>query len=96
MYWASRGVGVVRGHWGQQGCRGHQGVSGGIRVAGELEAQPHLAPVQGLSTPTGRGHWGPVGGVGVLGALGWQVDWEPDHIGPQSRVPAFPLVPLGE
>ena len=30
------------------------------------------------------------------GALGWQVDWEPDHIGPQSRVPALPLVPLGE
>ena len=26
----------------------------------------------------------------------WQEDWEPDHIGPQSRVPALPLVPLGE
>ena len=36
-------------------------------------------------------------GVGVLGLhWGWQVDWEPDHIGPQSRVPALPLVPLGE
>ena len=23
------------------------------------------------------------------------MDWEPDHIGPQSRVPALPLVPLG-
>ena len=33
---------------------------------------------------------------GVRVALGWQVDWEPDHIGPQSRVPALPLVPLGE
>ena len=26
----------------------------------------------------------------------WQEDWEPNHIGPQSRVPAPPLVPLGE
>ena len=26
----------------------------------------------------------------------WQVDQEPDHIGPQFRVPALPLVPLGE
>ena len=26
----------------------------------------------------------------------WQVDQEHDHIGPQSRVPALPLVPLGE
>ena len=26
----------------------------------------------------------------------WQVDWEPDHIGPQSRVPALPLVSLWE
>ena len=27
--------------------------------------------------------------------LGWQVDWEPDYIGPMSRVPALPLVPPG-
>ena len=26
----------------------------------------------------------------------WQEDWKPDHIGPQSRVPALPPVPLGE
>ena len=32
---------------------------------------------------------------GIRGVLEWQVDWEPDHIGPQSRVPAVPLVPLG-
>ena len=32
---------------------------------------------------------------GCRGVLGWQVDWEPNHIGPQSRVPALPLVPLG-
>ena len=37
----------------------------------------------------------PRGCRGVRDALGWQVDWEPDHIGPQSRVPALPLVPLG-
>ena len=28
--------------------------------------------------------------------LEWQVDWEPDHIRPQSRVPALPLVSLEE
>ena len=43
---------------------------------------------------------GPLGGIrgvgDVRGVLGWQVHWEPDHIGPQSRVPASPLVPLGE
>ena len=43
------------------------------------------------------GAFGESRGVGgVRGALGWQVDWEPDHIGPQSRVPVLPLVPLGE
>ena len=26
----------------------------------------------------------------------WQDDWEPDHIGPQMRVQALPLIPLGE
>ena len=43
-------------------------------------------------------------GVGALGTpkgvsgvyWGWQVDWKPDHIEPQSRVPALPLVPLRE
>ena len=36
------------------------------------------------------------GVYGVSGVyLGWQVDWEPDHIGPQSMVPALQLVPLG-
>ena len=33
---------------------------------------------------------------GVRGILGWQVDWEPDHIGPHSRVPALPLILQGE
>ena len=43
------------------------------------------------------GHHGGVGGVGgVQGVLGWQVDWVPDHIGLQSRVPVLLLVPLGE
>ena len=48
-----------------------------------------------------RGHWELLG-VGVLGTSGgvrgvlwWQVDWKPDYIGPQARVPALPLVPLG-
>ena len=32
----------------------------------------------------------------IWSAIWWQEDWEPNHIGPQSRVPALPLVPLGE
>ena len=47
-----------------------------------------------------RGHFGSIRGIrgcrGVRDVLGWQVNWEPNHIGPQSRVPALPLVPLGE
>ena len=49
------------------------------------------------------GLWGVLGHQGASGVRrcqgcigGWQVDWEPDHIGPQSRVPALPLVPLRE
>ena len=34
--------------------------------------------------------------MGCRGALEVAVDWEPDHTGPQSRVPALPLVPLRE
>ena len=51
-----------------------------------------LSLVQGPSTPTGRdvgGIRGPAWGVGASGGQqgcrgngGWQVDWEPDHIGP--------------
>ena len=47
-----------------------------------------------------RGHLGSPRGVGAVrgcrGVLGWQVDWESNHIGPQSRVQTLPLVPLGE
>ena len=62
---AGRGVGVSGVHWGCQGvwglrgqqrCRGISGPVGGvggIGVAGGLGAQPHWAPVQGPSTPTG-------------------------------------------
>ena len=39
---------------------------------------------------------GGIGVYGVYGALGQQVDWEHDHIGPQSRVPSLTLVSLGE
>ena len=74
-------------YWGLAGNVGTQGPEG---VSGALGAP--------------RGCWGllwgnqeGVRGVGgVRGGLGWQVDWKPNHIGPQSRVPALPLVPLGE
>ena len=55
-----KGIGGIRGHWGllwgvggfgdHQGCRG---VRGAFEVVGGLGAQPHWAPVQGPSTPTG-------------------------------------------
>ena len=41
-----------------------------------------------------------LGGIGWpaegVGVLGWKVEWEPNHIGAQSWVPALPLVPIGE
>ena len=47
----------------------------------------------------GVGALGTSRSVGTLGGQqgcrqywGWHVDWESNHIGPQSRVPAFPLV----
>ena len=41
-HWGGRGIEA----WGQWGC-------GGIGVTDGLGAQPHWAPVQGTSTPTG-------------------------------------------
>ena len=53
-YRGIRGIGAPRGcrgpFWGIRGC---QGVQGCIGVASGLGAQPHWAPVQGPSTPTG-------------------------------------------
>ena len=46
--WGCRSIGGVRGHWG---CRS------ALEVAGGLGAQPHWAPVQGPSPPTGS-PWG--------------------------------------
>ena len=40
-----------------------------------------------------RRTWGSQGCQGCIEVAG---GLEPDHTGPQSRVPAFPLVPLGE
>ena len=95
---ASRGIGAL----GLLGCRGAVlGASGGEGVsrvywgAGRDSrysgASRGMGASGALGTPRGVG---PFWGVGVY--WGWQVDWEPNHIGPQSRVPALPLVPLGE
>ena len=47
-----------------------------------------------------RSHCGVSGASGGVGGVGvycwWQVDWEPNHIGPQSRFQAVRLVPFGE
>ena len=67
----------------------------GVRVA--LEAGRECRG-SGASRGIGgiRGQWGLLGCRSVRGALGWHMDWEPDHIGPQSRVLALLLVPPGE
>ena len=81
--------------WGIRGCRGCQGC---IVAGKDCRYSGARRGIEGI-----MGYWGLLGVIGVLGAvkghqgvLGWQVDWKPDHIGPQSRVPALPLVSLGE
>ena len=79
-----KGVGAVRG------CQGVLGAGRGCRYSGARRA---AGAQGGIGASRGRG----VGShKGASGVLGWQVDWEPNHIGPHSRVPALPLVPLGE
>ena len=83
-----------------RGCRGIRGL---LEAGWECRYSGDRRGIGGK-----RGHWGliwvlgPLGGIrgvrgyrGVRDALGWQVDWELNHIGPQSRVPALPLVLLG-
>ena len=104
---ARRGIGASGALGAPRGCNGCYGVSEGVGVywgAGrDCQYSWARRGIGGI-----RGHWGLLwcgvlgplgesGGVGgVRGVLGWQVDWEPNHIGPQSRDPALPLVPLGE
>ena len=96
-----QGVWVLRGQQGYRWHWGLSGVSGGIGAVSCMRAGRECR-CSGASRGRGRirGHGGAQGcwglSWGVVGALGWQVDWKPDHIGPQSRVPALPLVPLGE
>ena len=80
-FWASGVLGVSGEHWGGRHCM----YSGARRVIGVIRGHWELL---------GVGMLGPLGGV--RGVLGWQVDQEPNHIGPQSSIPAFPLVFLGE
>ena len=56
---------------------GCQGVSRGVGASGARRGC--------------RGFRGLEWHVGVPEAMGRQVDWKPNHIGPQSRVPALPL-----
>ena len=71
--------GVLCHLWAIRGCKGSQECIG---VAGGLGAQPHWAPVQGPSTPTGS-PWG----VSYLTKA---------RQGPLLRVPSLPLVSFGE
>ena len=92
---APRGVGGVRG----RGCGGVRSVLGAGRKCRYSGTRRGIGSIRGhlglLGVSGGIG--GYKGASGVSGVhLGWQVDWGPDHIGPQSRIPALPLVPLGE
>ena len=81
--------GSQHSHW--QGCRGQQGIKSVLEAGRSVRAQG-VGVVRALGASRGlvvvRGHWGQQG----CRALGWQVDWMPNHIWPQSRVPALPLV----
>ena len=69
--------------------------SGGIGEGRDCRYSGARRGTGALGAPRGVG--GCYGGTGGRRAvLGLQVDWEPNHIGPQSRIPALPLVPLGE
>ena len=72
-------------HGGVQGVRGIgaiRGCRGALEVAGGLRAQPHWAPVQGSSTPTGS----PWGMTYLTKA----------RQGPLLWLPSLPLVSLGK
>ena len=78
------------------GCRGALGAGRECRYSG---ASRGIGGIRGLLGGVGavrrcRRCQGAIGGVGV--DWRWQVDWEPNHIGLQSRVPTLPLVPLRE
>ena len=72
----------MAGSEGTQRPEGYRWHKGTLRLLGGVRVSGgHLEGCQGYR--------------GVGGPLGWQEDWEPDHIGPQSRVPSHPLVSLG-
>ena len=91
----------VLGHKGASRCRGCIGAGRECRYSGARKGIGGIrGPLGALRVVGGVGghQWvyGYKGCRGVRDALGWQVDWELDHIKPQSRVPALPLVSLGE
>ena len=85
---------------GVQGCRKCQGVLGAGRNCRYSGARRSIGVIRVYWGLLRVGVLGPLRDIrgcrGARGVLGWQVDWEPNHIGPKSRVPALPLVPLGE
>ena len=80
-----------------RGCQGALGAGRKCRYSG---ARRGIGGIRGtgwfLGGVRALGGTGGIKGVGVSGVhFRWQEDWEPNHIGPQSGVPALPLVPLG-
>ena len=91
-YGVWRVSGTSGGHQGDGAIRGCRGVRGALGAARDCRysGQQGYRSTEGVGCEGVGGHWG----VGVHWR--WQVDWEPDHIGPKSRIIALPLVSLGE
>ena len=72
-------------------------VTGRVRLTFCLIGSQPASQLANCNWPTNQ----PCDNISTCQALGWsdiwwQEDREPNHIGPQSRAPALPLVPLGE
>ena len=95
----AKGVGIVREHWGCQGIEAIRGVGseGALGAGREYRcsgASRGRGSIRGIGAPRGCRVLGPIrgcrGALEVAGGLGARPHWA------QSRVPALPVVPLGE
>ena len=74
--------------------RGVEGIRGALGLAGSVGSGATRG-IRGLVGDVGASR-DVTGGVGdIRGALGWQVDWESDHIGPSPGSQHSHWFPLG-
>ena len=98
----ARKVGGIRGHLGTpRGCRGVRGVLGLTGSVGTQGPEGYRWHKGALGVPRGVGASGGVGGVrghwgGNRDRECWDPRLKPMWLGSQSRIPALPMVSLGE